>query len=60
MKNTFLEVQSDKIIIDKNQLIMYAIAAAVAVVLFFVIFVGIKSRKKDFIKTIPTNLKAVK
>jgi hypothetical protein len=57
MQNTFIQVQGDQIIVDKNQLIMYSIAAAIVVVLLIVITIAVKSRKKNFIRTIPTNLK---
>ena len=57
MKNNFIQVQDNSIIFDKNQLIMYAgIALAVIVVVLLVLF-ALKSRKRNLIKTIPTNLK---
>ena len=57
MKNNFIQVQDNSIIFDKNQLIMYAgIALALIVVVLLVLF-ALKSRKRNFIKTIPTNLK---
>ena len=58
MKNNFIQVQDNSIIFDKNQLIMYAgIVLAVGVVVLLVLF-ALKSRKRNFIKTIPTNLKS--
>ena len=58
MKNNFIQVQDNSIIFDKNQLIMYAgIVLAVIVVVLLGLF-ALKSRKRNFIKTIPTNLKS--
>ena len=58
MKNNFIQIQDNSIIFDKNQLVMYAgIALAVVVVVLLILF-AVKSRKRNFIKTIPTNLKS--
>ena len=57
MQNTFYQVKDGAIIIDQAQLTTYAIAAAVLVVLAVIITIAIKGRKKNFIKTVPTNLK---
>ena len=60
MDNTFLQVQGDKIIIDKAQLTMYAAAAAAVIVIVLIALIANKARQKNFIKTIPTNLKDVR
>ena len=57
MQNTFYQVKDGSIIIDQAQLTTYAIAAAVLVVLAVIITIAVKSRKRNFIKTVPTNLK---
>lgn len=57
MQNTFVQVRDDQIIFDKSDLIMYAVLAAVLIVIIVVVIVALKRRKKDFIKTLPTNLK---
>lgn len=57
MTASLVQTQGNNIVIDKGQLVMYAIAAAVVVVLIIVVIIAIKSRKKNFIKTVPTNLK---
>ena len=57
MKNNFIQVQDNSIIFDKNQLIMYAGMALAVVVVVLLILFAVKSRKRNFIKTIPTNLK---
>ena len=58
MKNNFIQIQDNSIIFDKNQLVMSAgIALAVVVVVLLILF-AVKSRKRNFIKTIPTNLKS--
>lgn len=58
MNNTFVQVQDNSIIFDKNQLIMYAAGALATVVIIALILFAVKSRKRNFIKTIPTNLKS--
>ena len=57
MKNNFIQIQDNSIIFDKNQLIMYAGMALAVVVVVLLILFAVKSRKRNFIKTIPTNLK---
>ena len=57
MKNNFIQIQDNSIIFDKNQLIMYAGIALAVVIVVLLILVALKSRKRNFIKTIPTNLK---
>lgn len=52
-----MQIQDDKIIFDKNQLIMYAAIAAAVVVIILVITIAAKTRRKNFIKTVPTKLK---
>ncbi len=52
-----MQIQDDKIIFDKNQLIMYAAIAATVVVIILVITIAAKTRRKNFIKTVPTKLK---
>jgi hypothetical protein len=57
MNNAFMQIQDDKIIFDKNQLIMYAVIAAAVLILVVIITIAAKARRKNFIKTVPTNLK---
>ena len=57
MQNDFLRIQDGQIIVDQAQLTAYAIAALVILVLVAVITIVAKTRKKSFIKTVPTNLK---
>ena len=57
MQDPLIRTAEDQIIIDQSQLTMYAILAAIVVVLLILIVVALKRRKKDFIKTVPTNLK---
>lgn len=57
MLNSFIQVQGDKIIINKNDLVMLAVAAVLVIVVIIIVTIALKSRKKNFIKTIPTNLK---
>ncbi len=57
MNTAFMQIQDDKIIFDKNQLIMYAAIAATVVVIILVITIAAKTRRKNFIKTVPTKLK---
>lgn len=57
MQNSFIQVTNDSIILNKSDLVMYAIAAAVVIVLIIVIAIALKSRKKNFIRTVPTHLK---
>lgn len=58
MQNPLIETRGNDIIIDKNTLIMYAVAALVVLVLLVIVIVMFKRRKKNFIKTMPTNLKS--
>ena len=58
--NHFLVVNGNQVIIDKNQLITYAAAAAGVIIVVAIITISAKMRKKNFIKTIPTNLKDIK
>jgi len=57
VQNDFLRIQDGQIIVDQAQLTAYAIAALVILVLVAVITIVAKTRKKSFIKTVPTNLK---
>jgi len=57
VQNTFFQVQNNQIIIDQAQLTMYAIAAGVVILLLVIVALAAKFRKKNFIKTIPTQLK---
>lgn len=57
MFNSLVMVNGDTITINKNDLIMYAIAGAVVLILVVILIIAFKRRKKNFIKTIPTNLK---
>jgi len=58
--NNFLVVNGNQVIIDKNQLITYAAAVAGVIIVVAIITISAKMRKKNFIKTIPTNLKDIK
>lgn len=60
MQNNFIQMNGDQIIIDKNDLIALAIAAVAIIVVAIVVTIVFKNRKKDFIKTLPTNLKEEK
>ena len=60
MQNNFIQMNGDQIIIDKNDLITLAIAAVAIIVVAIVVTIVLKNRKKDFIKTLPTNLKEEK
>ncbi len=53
-------MNGDQIIIDKNGFITLAIAAVAIIVVAIVVTIVFKNRKKDFIKTLPTNLKEEK
>lgn len=57
MLNNFIQVQGDKVIFDKNSLVTIAVVAALVVIVIIGIAIAAKTRKKNFIKTIPTNLK---
>lgn len=57
MLNNFIQVQGDKVIFDKNSLVTIAVVAALIVIVIIGIAIAAKTRKKNFIKTIPTNLK---
>ena len=57
MLNNFIQVQGDKVIFDKNSLVTIAVVAALIVIVIIGIAIAMKTRKKNFIKTIPTNLK---
>lgn len=57
MLNNFIQVQGDKVIFDKNSLVTIAIVAALIVIVIIGTAIAAKTRKKNFIKTIPTNLK---
>ena len=50
-------MQDGKVLIDQTQLMMYGLVALIVIVLIIVVTVAMKRRKKDFIKTVPTNLK---
>jgi hypothetical protein len=58
--NNFLRIQGNDVIVDKNQLIMYGAAAIAVMLLVAIVLIASKTRKKNFIKTIPTNLKDVR
>lgn len=57
MQNSFIQIQGDKVIIDKNSLVVLAVAVALIIIVIIIVTIAAKSRKKNFIKTIPTNLK---
>lgn len=57
MQNSFMQITNDQVIFDKSDLLLYASILVAVIVIIVLILVAIKSRKKDFIKTIPTNLK---
>ena len=57
MQNNFIQVKGDQVIIDINDLMTLALVAAVVIVALIVVTVVLKKRKKNFIKTLPTNLK---
>lgn len=57
MLNNFIQVQGDKVIFDKSSLVTIAVVAALVVIVIIGIAIAAKTRKKNFIKTIPTNLK---
>ena len=58
--DNFLRLQGNDVIIDKNQLILYGAAAVAVILLVGILLIASKTRKKSFIKTIPTNLKDVR
>lgn len=57
MLNNFIQVQGDKVILDKNSLVTLAVIVALIIVVIIIVTIVAKTRKKNFIKTIPTNLK---
>lgn len=57
MQNSFIQIQGDQIIIDKNDLMTLAVIATVVIVAVIIVTIALKKRKKNFIKTLPTNLK---
>ncbi|RYF29141.1 MAG: hypothetical protein EOO17_02630 [Chloroflexi bacterium] len=57
MQNNFIQIQGDKVIIDKNSLVTLAVVVVLVIVVVAIVTIAAKSRKKNFIKTIPTNLK---
>lgn len=58
MQNALFKIQDGYIMIDQAQATTYGIAAVAAVILVVLVTIAIKSRRKDFIRTIPTNLKS--
>ena len=57
MQNNFIQITDSQVIFNKNDLLLYAGILVAVVVVILLIVIAIKSRKKNFIKTIPTNLK---
>lgn len=57
VQNNFIQIQGDKVIIDKNSLVTLAVVVVLVIVVVAIVTIAAKSRKKNFIKTIPTNLK---
>jgi hypothetical protein len=55
--NNFIQIQGDNVVINKNDLVMLLVAAILVIVVIVVVTIALKSRKKNFIKTVPTNLK---
>ena len=59
MFNGLVRLEGNEIILMKDQTIMIASLIIAALILLFVITIALKSRKRSFIKTVPTNLKEV-
>jgi hypothetical protein len=57
VQNTFIQSRGDQLIIDKGQLTTYVAIALIVLIFIALVVIALKRRSKNFIKTVPTNLK---
>lgn len=59
MFTNLVKVQGNEIILQRDQFAMLATLIVAVLIVLVVIYVAFKRRQKNFIKTVPTNLKDV-
>ena len=57
MNGNFIQIQDGKVIIDQMQLMTYGALVILAILVIIAVIIALKRRNRDFIKTMPTNLK---